>query len=171
MTREKRRLRLCPTRISPRNAVSIGRQLQSLPSGSWSALQMSHQHIIIFIQLAMHFRVQSLQKASRSSLSPLALYAFLFSFVHPLEQNSVIEPSQGSLQRFFRGGGLSPSAIKREGGESANSTNTVGVESSCNILLTTGTRFNSTHSTKLRDSQCSSVSKHVDLTVRAFYPT
>ena len=94
-----------------------------------------------------------------------------FSFVHPLEQNSVIEPSQGSLQRFFRGGGLSPSAIKREGGESANSTNTVDVESSCNILLTTGTRFNSTHSTKLRDSQCSSVSKHVDLTVRAFYPT
>ena len=47
-------------------------------------------------------------------LSPLVLYAFdLFVlFLHlTFEQNSVICPPQGSLQRFFRGGGLSPPAI------------------------------------------------------------
>ena len=51
-------------------------------------------------------------------LSPLVLYAFdLFVlFLHlTFEQNSVICPPQGSLQRFFRGGGLSPPAKVKVG--------------------------------------------------------
>merc|ERR1712117_629231 len=89
-------------RIRPRKAMQLGSKCCETSLLHFSPLKRAYLCSMSFYLIGTAFP---------GFLSPLVLYAFdLFVlFLHlTFEQNSVICPPQGSLQRFFRGGGLSP---------------------------------------------------------------
>ena len=100
-------MRLCQQDSTPKcNAVGIKivRHFSLLREHSWAYLCLMSFYLIgTAFPLSYH-----LLFCTRSISS--------FFFLHlTFEQNSVICPPQGSLQRFFRGGGLSPPAKVKVG--------------------------------------------------------
>ena len=101
---KRRFLRLCQQQDSTPKCNAVGIKIV------WH-FSLSREHSWAYLCLMSFYLIGT---AFPGFLSPLVLYAFdLFVlFLHlTFEQNSVICPPQGSLQRFFRGGGLSPPAI------------------------------------------------------------